>query len=70
MVKIYGGCSITIPDDVDPTTGKPYLRLDFLDGTVVHVTANLGDMIAGAAIGARKRFEDLSRARASKAGTN
>ena len=44
----------------DPATGKPYLEVTFLpDGPTVQLTTNLGEMIGGAAKGARERYEDL-----------
>jgi len=54
---IHGVCSIEIKD-FDPKTGKPYLQVTWPDDSVVCFTANLGDMIAGAARGALLRWQD------------
>lgn len=59
---IFGSCDLNIKDN-DPNTGKPYIELKFPAGAnnqhVIHITTNLGEMIGGAATGARKRYEDL-----------
>jgi hypothetical protein len=49
-------------DPGDPASGKPYLRLTFghgQDAQQVQITTNIAEMIGGAGIGARKRWEDL-----------
>jgi hypothetical protein len=50
-------------DPGDPVTGKPYLRISTHTEppVVLEVTLNIGEMIGGAATGARKRLEDLTR---------
>lgn len=47
-------------DEGDPDTGKPFIRLSFPQGPVVHITTNLAEMIGGAGMGAAVRFKDLS----------
>ena len=44
-------------DEGDPETGKPYLRLTFLDGLIVQITAPLADVIGGVARSALERVE-------------
>lgn len=61
---IHGIATLKI-EDADPSTGKPYLRLEFPDGVVVQITTNLAEMIGGAGAGARQRFEDQKRARSA-----
>jgi hypothetical protein len=54
-MKINGMVKVDIYQDNE--TGKPILQLE-IGNIVVCVTANIAEMIGGAAIGARKRWED------------
>jgi hypothetical protein len=63
-VKIWKSAKIKIESDPpDPETGKPYMRITFGDGDVVCISTNIGEMIGGAASGARLRWEDQRRGR-------
>lgn len=64
---IYGTVEVDVlgpgftADAGEPVTGKPYLRLTFEDGLIVHLTAHLADMVGGAGRGALSRYEELRR---------
>ncbi len=53
--KVQG---ITTIDIMEDRRGKPVLRLEW-GTTIVYITANQGELIGGAAKGARLRYEEL-----------
>ena len=62
---VHAMCTLKIvdsgPELEAAPLGKSFLKLIFPDGAEYCITTNLGEMIGGAATGARKRREDREK---------
>jgi hypothetical protein len=65
--KVQGYADVLMVDDppqilhYDSPGGNAFLQITWEDGTRVRISTNIGEMIGGAALGLRRRQEDLGR---------